>query len=132
MNKYQDLRVWQKAMELVIDIYALTDNFPDKEKFGLVSQINRSAVSVVSNIAEGAGRNNPREFNQFLGIANGSLAELETQLEISRRLNLSPRHDYKSLLDLTSYIGKMILRLQRSIKESNFKKVSEPEEPYGK
>ncbi|MEM9052300.1 MAG: four helix bundle protein [Bacteroidota bacterium] len=131
MNKYQDLRVWQKAMELVIDVYAVTDNFPDKEKFGLVSQINRSAVSVVSNIAEGAGRNNPREFNQFLGIANGSLAELETQLEISRRLKFSPMSDYETLFKLTSYIGKMIKRLQHSIKAANYKKVSEPEETYG-
>lgn len=131
MHKYRDLRVWQKAMDLVIEIYNLTKLFPDSEKFGLVSQLNRSAVSIPSNIAEGAGRNSPKEFYQFSGIANGSLAELETQLEISNRLKFKSDHDYDELFMLTAYIGRMIAKLQDSIKNSGYKSVSEPLANYG-
>ena len=74
-------------MELVEIIYQLTSTFPDEEKFSLVSQIRRSAISIPSNIAEGKGRNSDKEFKQFLFIARGSLFELRTQLEIARRLN---------------------------------------------
>jgi len=84
---FQELRVWQVSMELVEDIYKVTSTFPDIEKFGLISQINRCAVSIPSNIAEGKGRNGDREFKQFLYIARGSLFELRTQLELARRLN---------------------------------------------
>ncbi|MCK6650158.1 MAG: four helix bundle protein, partial [Bacteroidia bacterium] len=72
MNQFKNLLVWKKGMDLVVEIYSHTDKFPDKEKFGLTNQINRCAVSVVSNIAEGAGRNSEKEFNNFLGIALGS------------------------------------------------------------
>jgi four helix bundle protein len=130
MHRYKQLRVWQKSMELVLDIYSLTKEFPENEKYGLISQINRSAVSIPSNIAEGAGRKNPNEFHQFLGIANGSLAELETQLEISRRLDLYSSFNYEELFESTSYIGKMISNLQRSIKNPNNSGASEPIENY--
>lgn len=72
MHEYKKLKVWNDAIELVTDIYLITKTFPDSEKYGLVSQINRCAVSIPSNIAEGAGRNSNGEFRQFLGIANGS------------------------------------------------------------
>ncbi|MCA5005056.1 four helix bundle protein [Sphingobacterium bovistauri] len=80
MHKFRDLVVWQKAMDLANSVYMSTENLPVAEKFGLLSQIRRSAVSICSNIAEGAGRNTKGEFIQFLGIANGSAYELETQL----------------------------------------------------
>jgi four helix bundle protein len=88
MNQYKNLKVWQKAFDLVADVYVITDKFPDREKFALTSQINRCAVSIVSNIAEGAGRNSRKEFNNFLGITLGSTCELETQLMIANRLGI--------------------------------------------
>ena len=88
MHQYKELKLWQKSIDMVTRIYALTRDFPQNEKFGLVSQINRSAVSIPSNIAEGAGRNSDKEFVYFLAIAHGSSFELETQLIISRNLKL--------------------------------------------
>ena len=131
MHNYRDLRVWGKAMDLVLMTYELTKHFPDSERYGLVSQLNRSAVSIASNIAEGAGRNGPKEFYQFLGIANGSLAELETQLEIAKRLKFKSDHDYEKLFTLSAYVGRMITKLQYSIKNSKYKSVSEPAANYG-
>lgn len=84
MHEYKKLKVWNDAIELVTDIYLITKTFPDSEKYGLVSQINRCAVSIPSNIAEGAGRNSNGEFRQFLGISNGSCYELETQLLLAK------------------------------------------------
>jgi len=83
---HHDLQVWQLGMRLVKDIYAMTRTFPDSEKFGLCSQMQRAAVSVPSNIAEGAARTGDKEFLQFLSIARGSLSELETQVMISHEL----------------------------------------------
>ena len=83
---YEKLQIWQKSMELVEDIYQLTSTLPDFERFNLVNQINRCAVSIPSNIAEGKGRGSNKEFKHFLCIARGSLFELRTQLEIARRL----------------------------------------------
>ena len=80
MHKIQDLRIWHKAIDLATEVYKATENFPTEEKYGLTSQIRRSAVSVPSNIAEGAGRNSNKQFCQFLGISNGSSYELQTQL----------------------------------------------------
>jgi four helix bundle protein len=87
MKGHRDLLVWQESIALVKDIYAATKTFPDDEKFGLTSQMRRAAVSLPSNIAEGAGRGSQREFAQFLVIARGSLSELETQLIIAKELN---------------------------------------------
>jgi len=78
---HHKLNVWKKAIHFVKRIYQITGEFPSEEKFGLVSQMRRSAISIASNISEGAGRNNKKEFNQFLGVAQGSASELETQLE---------------------------------------------------
>ena len=77
---YRDLLVWQKAMDLVEEIYSLTEDFPDQEIFGLTQQIKRAAISIPSNIAEGQGQSSKKAFNRFLIIAQGSLNELETQL----------------------------------------------------
>jgi four helix bundle protein len=87
INSFKDLIVWQKSMELVEKVYKITESFPTKEQFGLISQMRRAAVSIPSNIAEGYGRNSTGSYIQFLSIARGSLLELETQLELSKRLN---------------------------------------------
>nr|WP_298249125.1 four helix bundle protein [uncultured Halomonas sp.] len=86
MRKHQQLRVWQEAMKLVVAVYAITSSFPVSERYGLVSQMQRAAVSVPSNIAEGAARGSKADFLRFLYIARGSLSELETQLQIAQRL----------------------------------------------
>jgi len=130
MNQYRNLRVWQQSMDLVEAVYELTDSFPDSEKFGLISQMRRSAVSIPSNIAEGARRNGHREFHHFLGIAKGSLAELETQLEISSRLKFKLDGDYEALLTLSDSLGRMISKLQSSIKASDYPNISEAPEFY--
>ncbi|HEY1040723.1 MAG TPA: four helix bundle protein [Bacteroidia bacterium] len=102
MNQFKDLKVWQEAIDLGVEVYKLTRQFPPEEKYSLVSQINRSAVSISSNIAEGAGRNNPKEFRQFLGIALGSACELESQLVISQKL------DFISLKNLNTHTTKLV------------------------
>jgi len=96
-------------------IYKVTETFPDNEKFGLISQIRRAAISIPSNIAEGAGRNSPKEFIQFLGVAQGSIAELETQLIIARNLNYIDK-DYDEVMQELDGISKMIVGLIKSIR----------------
>ena len=86
MHNYNNLQIWQQAMDLVEDIYKLTASFPTEEKFGLVSQMTRAAVSIPSNIAEGAGRNSDKDFAHFISIAIGSFYELNTQIVLSERL----------------------------------------------
>ena len=86
MHNYNNLQIWQQAMDLVEEIYKLTASFPVEEKFGLVSQMTRAAVSIPSNIAEGAGRNSDKDFAHFISIAIGSLYELNTQIVLSERL----------------------------------------------
>jgi len=86
MNTHKDLEVWQKSIELVEMVYKITDNFPQSEIYGLTNQMRRSAVSIPSNISEGAARNSNKEFIQFLYISLGSLSELETQCIISKKL----------------------------------------------
>ena len=85
---YHDLVVWQKAFDLTVSIYQLTRSFPKEETYGLVSQMRRASVSIASNIAEGRGRLNAKEFRQFLGLAQGSVFELQTQLLVARRLSM--------------------------------------------
>jgi len=86
MKTYRELIVWQKSIKLVTLIYQITKNFPDIEKFGLTSQIQRCAISIPSNIAEGYGRNSLNDYIRFLNISNGSLYELQTQVEIAYNL----------------------------------------------
>jgi four helix bundle protein len=86
MKGHRDLVAWQKAMELVLDVYGVTRRFPKEELYGLTSQLRRAAVSVPSNLAEGYGRNSRKDFQRFVGLALGSLLEVETQLEIANRL----------------------------------------------
>jgi four helix bundle protein len=86
LRTHKDLLVWQKAVDLVLDVYKITQSFPKEEGYGLTSQIRRAAISVPSNLAEGAARQTKKEFQQFIYIAMGSVAELETQLIIADRL----------------------------------------------
>ena len=102
MHNYNNLQIWQQAMDLVEDIYKLTASFPTEEKFGLVSQMTRAAVSIPSNIAEGAGRNSDKDFAHFISIAIGSLYELNTQIVLSERLgyiNQSQSQELQKKLD---------------------------------
>jgi len=92
VRKHHELKAWQEAMELVKEIYRVTRDFPKEEIYGLVSQMRRAAVSIPSNISEGAARGGDREFIQFLIIARGSLSELETQLLISKDLGYLTPH----------------------------------------
>ena len=116
IKSHKDLKVWQEAMDLVIDIYRLASNFPPEEKYNLTSQIKRSAISVPSNIAEGAGRKFASEFHQFLNIASGSLAELETQLEIAVRLNFAKESE--DLFQKIIFIRIMMTNLKKSLNNS--------------
>ena len=115
-QSYQDLVVWNKAMELVLEIYRLTQDFPKEEIFGLMSQLRRSAVSIPSNIAEGQGRLSRGEFRVFLGNARGSLSELETQILISRKLDYLKESDAVGLMEMVSEIGRILNGLIASMK----------------
>lgn len=101
MRPHENLEVWKLGIDLVTDIYKITRNFPDEEKFGLVTQLRRGAISFPSNIAEGAARQTKKEFMNFLFIAQGSLSEIETQLVISQNLG------YISEIDLVAYKKKI-------------------------
>lgn len=102
-------------MDLITGIYKLTEKLPQKEQFGLISETNRCAASIASNIAEGAGRNTNGEFNQFLGIASGSLFELETQLLISVRVGYLRESEIIPSIDLTKEIHKMLIGLKKKL-----------------
>ncbi|MBI6120535.1 four helix bundle protein [Salegentibacter maritimus] len=115
MHNLNDLKVWIKAMDIAEKTYQLSANFPAEEKFGLTSQIRRSAVSVPSNIAEGAGRNTKREFKNFLGIASGSSYELYTQLLLSYRLNLVDEEKVAPILSEVIEVQKMNYALIKSL-----------------
>jgi four helix bundle protein len=107
-QSFKDLLIWKKSMALVTEIYQVTRGFPNYEKFGLVSQLRRAAVSVPSNIAEGKGRKTSKEFHQFLILARGSLWEVETQILISRNLNYLSQEQCDELERKTSELGKML------------------------
>jgi four helix bundle protein len=111
---HKDLDVWKKAIEFVAEIYKITRNFPKDEIYGLTSQIRRAAVSIPSNIAEGAARNSTKEFIQFLYIALGSASETETQLIIAKEIGYIEKVEEK--LDEIERIRKMILGLIRHLK----------------
>jgi four helix bundle protein len=108
---YHDLIVWQKAIDLTVSIYTLTRTFPKSELYGLTSQMRRASVSVASNIAEGRGRLNAAEFRQFLGLAQGSIFELRTQLLVARKLGLVCSESFDETDALSSEVSKMLRTL---------------------
>ena len=115
MNKIEDLKIWNKAIKLVKQVYILTSELPKNEQFGLISQIKRSAISIPSNIAEGAGRNSKKEFKHFLSIANGSCYELQTQLILTIELNLAIKEKVQPLIDSCIEIQKMNYSFQKTL-----------------
>jgi four helix bundle protein len=118
MAGYRDLKVWQLGMDLALDVYRVTSEFPKSEIYGLTSQIRRAVVSIPSNIAEGHARRTPREMQRFANIAKGSLAELETQLILAGELGYLSKDALKRILQMTEHESRMLSGLLRSIQES--------------
>jgi four helix bundle protein len=114
---FKDLIAWQKAVEMVTEVYKLTDNFPKREVYSLTDQIRRAAVSVPSNIAEGQGHHNNREFLHFLRHSSGSLAELETRLCIAEKLGYAEAASIAQLLERVHEVGRILNGLIGSIRE---------------
>lgn len=115
MKVFRDLQIWQRSVELVVEIYKQTDNYPKAEEYGLKSQLRRSAVSIPSNIAEGYGRRGNKEFKRFIDIAIGSLFELQTQLEISKRLNFLNEKQFDSGFELSREVERMIVAFRNKL-----------------
>ncbi len=111
IHSYKNLIVWQRTMELVDEIYKLTAQFPKQEMYGLISQMRRASVSVASNIAEGRRRGGKKEFHQFLMVAYGSGAELETQIEIAKRQPFGKNLDYRKADTLLEEVMKMLNKI---------------------
>lgn len=117
MNNVQELKIWRKSIKLTKLVYTLVSELPMDEKYGLTSQIKRSAISIPSNISEGAGRNSNKEFRHFLSISNGSSYELQTQLILTIELKLLPKEKVNPIVELLIEIQKMNYSLQKSIEK---------------
>lgn len=116
VRNYRELIVWQKAMNLVELVYQATKRFPREELYGLTSQVRRSAVSIPSNIAEGQARKSTAEFLNFLSIANGSRAEMETQILLAQRLNYATNDTAQQILSLSEEVNRLLNGLMKSLK----------------
>jgi four helix bundle protein len=125
VKSYRELDVWQKAMDLVVECYQTTKVFPKSEVFGLASQLQRAAVSIAANIAEGHSRQYTKEFLQHLSIAYGSLAELETHIHIAERLNYHDAKQLNKLIEKTSEIGRMLNGLRKSLENIKHRKTGD-------
>jgi four helix bundle protein len=119
MNRFKKLIVWQKSISLALEVYKLTDTFPVKERYNLINQMNRSVVSIASNIAEGSGRNSDKEYQYYLSIAQGSAFELETQLIITHGLNYCSDDKITNISGLILEIQLMLYSLQQKLKTVN-------------
>lgn len=117
MHNFRELKIWQEAMEIAKLTYKVTKHFPSSEMYGLTSQMNRAAVSIPSNIAEGAGRNSNKEFTHFLNIAIGSCFELETQITLASEFNYLQKDDTDALLFRLNKLEKMINALITSVRK---------------
>ena len=115
MKSYQDLEVWQKAMDLVVLCYRIAEKFPKNETYGLTSQLQRAAISIPANIAEGCHRQHSKEFLQHLSIVYASLAELETHIQIAGRLDYINQDQINNMLNQSAELGRMLNGLRRSI-----------------
>jgi four helix bundle protein len=115
LQSYRDLIAWQRAIDLAEAVYRKSDDFPKQETYGLTAQLRRAVISVPSNIAEGQGRRSTKEFLNLLGIAYGSLCEVETQITLSIRLSYLTKVDADELFQLTAEVGRLINGLTRSL-----------------
>jgi len=115
IRSFRDLKVWQKGIELVKEIYKTTKSFPKEEQYGLIAQMRRAAVSVPSNVAEGFRRRSRKEYKQFLSIALGSCAELETHVVIAKELSYIDAEKETALSDLIDHICRMIVNLDKKV-----------------
>ena len=122
MHNFKELKIWQKSRVLTKETYLVTKNYSDEEKYGLVSQIRRSVVSIPSNIAEGSGRDSNRDFRRFLNIAISSAFELETQIIISYDLHYISEKDYLEISEKIREIQKMIYGFRKSLRLSKINK----------
>ncbi|WP_166925684.1 four helix bundle protein [Flavobacterium poyangense] len=117
MHQFEKLKIWQKAMDVAVLVYEITAILPNDEKFNLIHQIKKCAVSIPSNIAEGSGRNSEKEFMHFLGIANGSTFELITQLILAKRLKLVADDLIQPTINQLVEVSNMNFSFQRSLKD---------------
>ncbi len=115
VNSFRDLEVWQESMSLVVQVYQVVKDFPKAEVYGLADQMKRAAVSVPSNIAEGWGRKYTQEYIKHVAIASGSLAELDTQLEIGKRLGFIREEQWESINKDMALLGRKLSSLRRSL-----------------
>lgn len=118
-RNFRDLKVWQTGKRLVLDVYALTKSFPDDERYGLIAQMRRAAVSIPSNIAEGFNRIHNREYRQFLYVALGSCAELETQIEIAADLGFVSKIDEERIVDIIDHESRMFRKLIKVVSDQH-------------
>jgi len=115
IRSYRDLRVWQRGMDLVETIYVITQSFPKQEIYGITSQMRRAAVSIPANIAEGHSREHTKEFRNFLSVAQGSISELETELEIATRLGYLTSEQFNRLMTQVAGIAKQVRALREAL-----------------
>lgn len=108
MKSFQDMKVWNKAYELVLQVYKVTKGFPQEERFGLTQQMRRAAVSIIANIAEGNKRRSDKDFRHFLNISEGSLEETKCYLILSKDLGYQDENTYQRLFNLSEEIGRML------------------------
>jgi four helix bundle protein len=120
IKPHKKLEVWNKSVDLCVQIYRLSEMFPKTEMYGLSNQMRRAAVSVPSNIAEGAARQTKKEFMNFLHISQGSLSELDTQVIIANRLNYVTDQSYQKICEKIETISKMITGLIKSLKKKSW------------
>lgn len=132
LKSYRDLEVWQRGIDLVAAIYRLTEAFPKEERYGLTSQLRRAAVSVPANIAEGYARPHRGDYLHHLSVARGSLAELETHLVISVRLEIVQRESIAEVWNLSQEVGKMLTKLVRSLERDKETLNPKPQTPNPK
>lgn len=117
MKTHEDLEVWQQAINLSVSVYKITADFPADERFGLTSQMRRAAVSIASNIAEGAARHSRKEFARFLSVSAGSASELSTQLIIAAEIGMGDKERLQHLRQSVTRISQMLQKLMQSIRE---------------
>lgn len=117
-HNFKELNVWVEAKDFAVTIYKISETFPQTETYTLTNQINRAAISIASNIAEGAGRSSQKDFSRFISIALGSSFELETQLIIAKELNYLIKVDYKDLINQLDKIQKMLVNFNKHLQNN--------------